>query len=1101
MMTSCDRLVRNGVRSDAENAGIACFPRGLVSLSIQCLGCLIKLGEVTVFEFGVSFMMRVKWQMSPLHGVVLIGAVLWLVQGAAAQDITKKRLDHDAYDLWNTVSRESISEDGHWVMYTVQNGAIDGEATLNLFHASNGKRYTIPRAAGAKFSYDSRYAIYRVMPDKELLEKVRREKKSGADVPKPKLQYLELSTGKLNTIENVTSFRTAEEEGKWLAYLVGKIEGPTDLKSQKQTTETYQVTGAGLQQTRKPVKLKSREALALERGEKEPVTKPKAASKKNAAGSDQKNGNNGAADKKRKAGGVPLVLVNLATGVQWSYPNVVNYEFSKTGTHLAFTTSVETDGKAEGGNKGLPKKGIATSAADGVHLIHLDGVRLASVITGLGEYKGLEFSEDGAKLAFLTNKDDYDAETPSWSLQLANTRGGGAKKIAGEGTEGVPYQWWVVSQSSLRFAEDGTRLYFDTAPISREVLQERKQGDQGDKKKDDDEVGNKKAKLDLWHWKDPLLQPQQLLQAEAERKRRYRAAFVFKSGKVVQLANRVVPSVSIDYRSTARVAVANTNLPYRKTLSWDYPGYQDVYVINLDTGAREKVLERVKWNAAMSPLGKHLTWFDAEQREWFAKSVGSAKSKPVLVSRGIRFPLQDELHDTPNLARAYGRAGWLAKDEGFLVYDRYDLWKVDPTGKLPAVCVTAGVGRKQNVQFRYQNLDSSKPSIDPTQKMILSAFQAKTKASGYYSLDLSAGDLEKGKDGKPALRRLIMLDERLAGLKKAKQGDRVVFTRSTFRQCADVWTSTLAFREISRVSNINPQQEDYSWGTAELVHWRARDGQKLDGILLKPDDFDPDKKYPMMVYFYERNSDNLHRYYTPAAGRSIICHSFYVSRGYLVFIPDIPYKTGEPGPSAVNSILPGVEHLVKKGFVDKDRIGMQGHSWGGYQTAYLVTQTDMFACAESGAPVSNMTSAYGGIRWGSGMSRMFQYERTQSRIGEDLWAARDKYIANSPLFFADRVNTPLLILHNDEDGAVPWYQGIEFFVALRRLGRPAWMLNYNGEPHWVMDDHNRRDFATRMQQFFDHYLMNAPEPEWMAVGIPAVKKGESLGLELLEPEK
>jgi dipeptidyl aminopeptidase/acylaminoacyl peptidase len=256
-----------------------------------------------------------------------------------------------------------------------------------------------------------------------------------------------------------------------------------------------------------------------------------------------------------------------------------------------------------------------------------------------------------------------------------------------------------------------------------------------------------------------------------------------------------------------------------------------------------------------------------------------------------------------------------------------------------------------------------------------------------------------------------------------------------------------------------------------------------------------------MVYFYERNSDNLHSYYTPAAGRSIINHSFYVSRGYVLFIPDIPYKTGEPGPSAANSIIPGVKHLVDQGFINEKKIGMQGHSWGGYQTAYLVTQTDMFACAESGAPVSNMTSAYGGIRWSSGMSRMFQYERTQSRIGEDLWTARDKYIANSPVFFADKINTPLLILHNDEDGAVPWYQGIELFVALRRLEKRAWLLNYNGQPHWVMKDENRRDFATRMQQFFDHYLMDAPEPEWMAYGVPGVDKGKKFGLDLLEPEK
>ena len=268
-----------------------------------------------------------------------------------------------------------------------------------------------------------------------------------------------------------------------------------------------------------------------------------------------------------------------------------------------------------------------------------------------------------------------------------------------------------------------------------------------------------------------------------------------------------------------------------------------------------------------------------------------------------------------------------------------------------------------------------------------------------------------------------MLDESLGRLNKAEQSDDLLFTRSTFRMYPDLWTSTLDVKSIYRISDANPQQDEYRWGTAELVKWNGKDGQPLEGLLYKPDGFDPDKQYPLMVYFYERNSDNLHRYYVPEAGRSIINFSFYVSRGYVVFVPDIPYRTGEPGPSAANSVLPGVEHLIEQGFIDKAKIGMQGHSWGGYQTAYLVTQTDMFACAESGAPVSNMTSAYGGIRWSSGMSRMFQYEKTQSRIGGNLWDARQKYIDNSPVFFADKINTPLLILHNDQDGAVPWYQG------------------------------------------------------------------------------
>jgi dipeptidyl aminopeptidase/acylaminoacyl peptidase len=255
----------------------------------------------------------------------------------------------------------------------------------------------------------------------------------------------------------------------------------------------------------------------------------------------------------------------------------------------------------------------------------------------------------------------------------------------------------------------------------------------------------------------------------------------------------------------------------------------------------------------------------------------------------------------------------------------------------------------------------------------------------------------------------------------------------------------------------------------------------------------------MMVYFYERYTDNLNSHYAPEPYRSYINFSFYASRGYLVFVPDIPYKIGYPGESALEAVMSGVTALMDEGFVDRDRIGVQGHSWGGYQTAYLVTRTNLFAAAEAGAPVANMISAYGGIRWGTGMSRMFQYERTQSRIGGSLWEYPLRYIENSPIFMADRIETPLLIMHNDGDTAVPWYQGIELFVALRRLGKPVWMINYNGEPHWPTTYANKRDWTIRMQQFFDHYLKDAPAPVWLETGIPAVDKGKTLGLEPAEP--
>ncbi|HEY8506504.1 MAG TPA: prolyl oligopeptidase family serine peptidase, partial [Gemmataceae bacterium] len=431
-------------------------------------------------------------------------------------------------------------------------------------------------------------------------------------------------------------------------------------------------------------------------------------------------------------------------------------------------------------------------------------------------------------------------------------------------------------------------------------------------------------------------------------------------------------------------------------------------------------------------------------------------------------------------------------DKALLVYDKHDVWAVDPRGELPPACVTDGAGRAGGLRFRRVRLDPEERAIDPERPMLLSAFHLTTKATGFYR------DRVHGTD-KP--QKLVLLNESLGRPEKAEAADRLLFTRSTFRKFPDLWVSDGDFKGMARVSDANPQQKDYLWGTAELVEWNSLDGERLQGILYRPEGFDPKKKYPMLVYFYERLSDTLHRHFVPAPGSSSINISFYVSRGYVVFVPDIPYRVGHPGQSCLNAVLPGVMKLVNEGFVDKARVGVQGHSWGGYQVAYLLTRTSLFAAAEAGAPVSNMTSAYGGIRWGTGMSRMFQYEKTQSRIGGTLWDAQQRYIENSPVFWADRVETPLLLMHNDQDGAVPWYQGIEMFVALRRLGKPCWLVNYNGADHGLRRDEDKRDWAVRMQQFFDHYLKGAPPPVWLADGIPAEKKGRTLGLDLVKPDK
>jgi dipeptidyl aminopeptidase/acylaminoacyl peptidase len=322
---------------------------------------------------------------------------------------------------------------------------------------------------------------------------------------------------------------------------------------------------------------------------------------------------------------------------------------------------------------------------------------------------------------------------------------------------------------------------------------------------------------------------------------------------------------------------------------------------------------------------------------------------------------------------------------------------------------------------------------------------------------------------------------------KARDADVVVMTASTFSESPDLQVTDMDFRAPRKISNANPQQADLLWGTAELVNYRTTDGVPLQAALYKPENFDPKKKYPLMVYIYERLSQNVHNFFEPRPGHNINV-PYYVSNGYLVLTPDILYTTGSPGPSALKSVLPAVQAVSDRGFVNEDAIGIQGHSWGGYQIAYMLTQTRRFRAAEAGAPVGNMTSAYNGIRWGSGLPRQFQYERTQSRIGGSLWQFPLHFIENSPVFHVQNVQTPLLIVHNDQDDAVPWYQGIELYLSLRRHGKEVYLFNYNGEKHGIRKRINQKDYTVRMQQFFDHFLKGTPKPEWMEKGIPYLER-------------
>lgn len=762
----------------------------------------------------------------------------------------------------------------------------------------------------------------------------------------------------------------------------------------------------------------------------------------------------------KDAKGTELVLRNLKTGQEHRFGRVTDYLFSEQGNMLYFVKD-ELDS--------LHRAGVfAFSTAE---------QRVMPIDTGMVNYTGISTDKSGEQLAYLASADSLKADVRYFELNYWNKKDQRLQLLADTVAKGMPQNWMVSGNGDLSFSEDGKRLFFGTVP--RPVQYE----------KDTTQLEEDKVKVDVWSYKDPLIQPMQLKRNDRELKRSFLAMYDLKRREMQQLATLEMPDVYLDAYKTGDVALAVSDEKYKITIGYDTPTRKDAYLIDLKKGSRKQVLNETRGYPRMSPQGKYIYWYEPTDSSWHAMSTKGGAN--LNLTKGIGVPFYDVDFDMPMLPDDYGLAGWVENDSHLLVYDQHDIWQLDPNGKKPALNLTDGYGRKNNLRLRYEKLDNDQKFIPANSTLYLSGFHIYTKADGYYSDVL-------GKNAEPV--KLISSDHGYSSLSKAQNSNLVTFRRGDFRNYNDLYASDLSFKDVQRLSDANPQGSEYKWGTVELVDWKSTDGIPLQGLLYKPENFDPNKKYPMMVYFYERSSDRLHGHRTPAPSASTINIPLFVSNDYLVFVPDIVYKDGYPGESAMDCIVPGVQMLVQQGFVDDKNMALQGQSWGGYQIAYMITRTNLFKAAMAGAPVSNMTSAYGGIRWGTGLSRQFQYERTQSRIGGTLWEKPLQFIENSPLFFADRVNTPLLIMHNDEDGAVPWYQGIEYFMALRRLNKPVWMLVYNGEDHNLMQRKNRKDLSVRMSQFFDHYLKGAPAPVWMEQGVPSTVKGKDYGFELVKPE-
>jgi dipeptidyl aminopeptidase/acylaminoacyl peptidase len=683
-------------------------------------------------------------------------------------------------------------------------------------------------------------------------------------------------------------------------------------------------------------------------------------------------------------------------------------------------------------------------------------------VSGPGNYRGFTFDRAQKQFVFASDRDDFGKPEPGIVVYHGTVRAGTAQPVLSSAA--LPPNMRFPDSFGASFTRAGNALTLSIAPPPDEGVPA------------DSLVG--KPRFDLWHWKDVQVQPTQLMQVNQARNRTYQALLNLTTKKLTLLTTDEFPNASLS--DDATVGLASTGVPYALESTWGAGG-NDVYVLDPATGNRKPVAKKITGQAQLSVGGKYIVYFD--RTHWYAHNIATGKTVDVTGPvTGVHF--EQETFSRPDDPSAWGIAGWTRDDRSVLVYDRFDIWEIDPNGVRAAVMLTDSLGRRENLTLRVANLDDGEDEryVDTSRPIFLSAFDEDNKEAGFYRARL---------DARRAPEKIIMAPVRFGPPSKARNADVYMATKSTFVEFPNLYVGPNLASLNTKVSDANPWQKDYAWGTAELVEWLSDDGIPRQGILYKPENFDPSKKYPMITYFYEDLSDGLHGYIAPNGGTSVnITH--YVSNGYLMFEPDIHYEMGHPGASAMKSILPGVQSLIARGFVDPRRLGLQGHSWGGYQIAYMITQTSLFAAAEAGAPVSNMISAYGGIRWESGINRAGQYETGQSRIGKSIWEGLPLYIENSPLFGLDRVKTPLLILHNDQDGAVPWYQGIELYIGMRRLGKEAYLFNYNNELHGISGRANQKDWAMRMQQFFDTKLKGAPAPEWMIKGIPAKDKGKDV---------